>query len=116
MKKLLIIFSLLLIGCYTIPPIDRTPVSSMSDSRLEAEYLNLSSEISILEMELYGGGYRPDHTLDMIGPSVLGLGVASSRNIDRKKQVEHLRLLKRRLNEVQLERSRRGSSGLGAYP
>jgi hypothetical protein len=88
----------------------------MSSRQLEAEYLNLSSEISILEMELYGVGYQPDPTLEILGPSALGLGVASSRNIDRKKQVEHLRLLKRRLNEVLLERSRRDSGGLGGYP
>jgi hypothetical protein len=120
MKSLFIILSLLLIGCYTIPPVNRTPVSSMSDSKLEAEYLNLSSEIRTLERELYIRGYQSDPATIIARPSVfsygVNAGVSASRNSDRNKRLEHLRLLERRLNEVQLERSKRSSSGLGGYP
>ncbi len=121
MKIFFIILSLLLIGCYTIPPVNRTPVSSMSDSRLEAEYLNLSSEIKILERELYQKPYDPYSPTTIIsGPGLVPFGInagsRASRNSNRNSRLEHLRLLERRLNEVLLERSRRGSGGLGGYP
>lgn len=53
-KKFLIVLPLLfLIGCYTTPLVSSTPVSSMSDSELQNEYLDIQYKISFKEAEYF---------------------------------------------------------------
>jgi len=53
MRKLLaLLIILLLVGCYTTMPVHTMPVHTMSDSQLQHEYLEKSSELASKESQL----------------------------------------------------------------
>ena len=90
MKKLLIIPFILLVGCYTT-----MPVHTMSDTQLQYEYLEKSSELASKESQLQNRRYM--RSLDQSFQD----GMASSL-------IYSVSELRGRLTALRLEMSRRG--------
>ena len=106
MKKLSILLLSILLSltsCYTSPPVSTTSLSSMSNDQLTKEYKYLQSDIRSIEREL-----NMPLTGEYGRSTLLNASASASRNYEKKKKLEYLRQLERRLIDFDIEMSRRG--------
>ncbi len=93
MKKLLIIPFILIVGCYTT-----MPVHTMSDTQLQHEFLEKSSELASIESQLHNRRYM--RSLDQ-----------SFQEGTESSLIYSISELEERLTALRLELSRRGLYG-----